>query len=59
MKKKRVTAGALALFLVFMTVLSVLTSGLIAQAAGTTLIIHYGGRSDNSYEGWNLWIWED
>lgn len=59
MKKKRVTAGALALFLVFMTVLSVLTSGLIAQAAGTTLIIHYGGRSDNSYEGWNLWIWEE
>lgn len=29
------------------------------KAAGTTLIVHYGGREDNNYEGWNLWIWEE
>ena len=59
MEKKRVTAGVLALLMVFMTVVSVLTPGMTAQAAGTTLIVHYGGRADNSYEGWNLWIWEE
>ena len=52
MEKKRVTAGVLALLMVFMTVVSVLTPGMTAQAAGTTLIVHYGGRADNSYEGW-------
>lgn len=51
MEKKRVTAGVLALLMVFMTVVSVLTPGMTAQAAGTTLIVHYGGRADNSYEG--------
>lgn len=59
MEKKRVTASVLALLMVFMTVVSVLTPGMTAQAAGTTLIVHYGGRADNSYEGWNLWIWEE
>ncbi|MBQ4530673.1 MAG: type I pullulanase [Lachnospiraceae bacterium] len=29
------------------------------KAAGTTLIVHYGGRTDNNYDGWNLWIWEE
>ena len=29
------------------------------QAAGTTFIVHYGGRSDNNYDGWNLWLWEE
>lgn len=28
-----------------------------AKAAGSTLIIHYGGRK--SYDGWNIWVWED
>ncbi len=59
MMKKRVTAGVLALLMVFMTVVSVLTSGMTAWAAGATLIVHYGGRADNTYDGWNLWIWED
>jgi len=59
MKKRRIPAGMLALLMVFITVLSVLGHGMTAQAAGTTLIIHYGGRADNSYEGWNLWIWEE
>lgn len=30
-----------------------------AKAAAGTLIIHYGGREDKNYEGWNLWIWEE
>lgn len=30
-----------------------------AKAAANTLIIHYGGREDENYEGWNLWIWEE
>ncbi|MDE6620180.1 MAG: type I pullulanase [Lachnospiraceae bacterium] len=59
MRKKHVTAGLLALLMVFMTVVSVLTPGMTAWAAGTTLIVHYGGRADNTYDGWNLWIWED
>ena len=30
-----------------------------AKAASHTLIIHYGGRADNKYDGWNLWVWEE
>lgn len=59
MRKKQITAGMLVLLMIFMTVVSVLTPGITVQAAGTTLIIHYGERADNSYEGWNLWIWEE
>lgn len=29
------------------------------KAAANTLIIHYGGREDGDYEGWNLWVWEE
>lgn len=29
------------------------------RAAANTLIIHYGGREDGDYEGWNLWVWEE
>lgn len=57
--KKKVTAGLLGFLMLVMTVLSCLVPGMEAQAAGTTLIVHYGGRSDNNYEGWNLWIWEE
>ena len=59
MRKKRWTAGLVALLMVFMTAVSVLTPGMTASAAGTTLIVHYGGRADDSYDGWNLWIWEE
>ncbi len=59
MEKKRWAAGFMALILAFVTVVSVLIPGLTARAAGTTLIVHYGGRADNSYDGWNLWIWEE
>ncbi len=57
--RKRLMAGMLAVLMVFVTVVSVLTPSMAVQAAGKTLIIHYGGRSDNSYDGWNLWIWEE
>lgn len=57
--KKRLTAGLMAMLMMLMTVVSVLTPGMTAKAAGTTLIVHYGGRADNNYEGWNLWMWEE
>lgn len=57
--KKRLTAGMMAMLMMLMTVVSVLTPGMKAEAAGTTLIVHYGGRADNDYEGWNLWMWEE
>ena len=28
-------------------------------AVGTTFVVHYGGRSDNDYNSWNMWIWEE
>ena len=59
MKRKRQIAGLLAWLMVFMTVVSVLTPEMTARAAGKTLIVHYGGRADDSYDGWNLWIWEE
>lgn len=57
--RKRVTTCLLIFLMLAMTVLTCLTPEMEAQAAGKTLIVHYGGRSDNSYEGWNLWIWEE
>ncbi len=57
--RKKVTAGLLGFLMLVMTVLTCLVPSMEAQAAGTTLIVHYGGRSDNNYEGWNLWIWEE
>lgn len=57
--RKKVTAGLLGFLMFVMTVLTCLVPSMEAQAAGTTLIVHYGGRSDNNYEGWNLWIWEE
>lgn len=59
MRKKQWTAGLLALFMVLMTMVSALSPGMTARAAGMTLIVHYGGRADGSYDGWNLWIWEE
>lgn len=59
MRKKQWTAGLLALFMVLMTMVSALSPGMTARAAGMTLIVHYGGRADGNYDGWNLWIWEE
>lgn len=57
--RKRVTTCLLSFLMLVMAVLTCLTPHMKVQAAGKTLIVHYGGRSDNSYEGWNLWIWEE
>lgn len=58
MGKKRI-----AVFLAFVMALSVvlgqLTPYITTKAAGSTLIIHYGGREDGNYDGWNLWVWEE
>ena len=63
MRRNRFTktpmAFLMAALMLFMTMVSVLMPGLTAEAAGRTLIVHYGGRADNSYDGWNLWIWEE
>lgn len=49
------------MLLIFMLSSTLGMSGfcLTAKAAGTTLIVHYGGREDNNYDNWNLWIWEE
>lgn len=57
--KKRITAGFIGLCMLFLAVSAGILPEMTAYAAGTTLIIHYGGRSDGNYEGWNLWVWED
>ena len=57
--RKRVTAGFMGILMVLMTVFTCFVPGMEVQAAGKTLIVHYGGRADNNYEGWNLWIWEE
>ena len=57
--RKRVTAGLMGILMVLMTVFAGFVPSMEVQAAGKTLIIHYGGRQDNNYEGWNLWIWEE
>lgn len=60
MKKvaKKLASAFLAAVFLLVTVLGVIPPQ-VAEAAGTTLIIHYGGRADNNYDGWNLWVWED
>lgn len=57
--RKKITAGFMAIWMMVLTVAAGFVPSMTAYAAGTTLIIHYGGRSDNNYEGWNLWIWEE
>lgn len=56
---KRVTAGLMAILMILMTIVLCLQPSMSVHAAGKTLIVHYGGRTDNSYDGWNLWIWEE
>ena len=57
--KKRPVAFLTAILMFVMTVISVITPEMLVHAAGKTLIIHYGGRTDDKYEGWNLWLWEE
>ena len=57
--RKRLTAFALAFLMPLLTLLSVLAPMEANAAEGTTFIVHYGGREDNNYSGWNLWVWEE
>lgn len=63
MARKRITRIPVTIVMIFlmtfMTVVSALMPDMTVWAAGKTLIVHYGGRADNSYEGWNLWVWEE
>lgn len=56
---RRVSAWCLSLVMVFVTVFATFIPALQVQAAGKTVIVHYGGRAADDYEGWNLWLWED
>lgn len=56
---RRLTAGFLAILMTVMTALLCLQPAMQVHAAGKTLIVHYGERADGSYDGWNLWIWEE
>lgn len=57
--RKRITAGFIGFCMMILAVFAGLIPGKAVYAAGKTLIIHYGGRSDGNYDGWNLWVWEE
>ena len=56
--KKRIAALLLAFLMPLVTLLGMWTPMEAHAAVGTTFIVHYGGRADNNYAGWNMWIWE-
>ena len=56
---KKGTAIILMTVMLVCNCLAFFVDAIQVKAAGTTLIIHYGGREDNNYDGWNLWIWEE
>ena len=56
---KSVISFVCAVALICVNVLGLLGNPMTVKAAGTTLILHYGGREDNSYDNWNLWMWEE
>ena len=57
--KTRITAFMLALLLPMVAILSLCVPKTAYAAPGTQLIVHYGGREDGNYAGWNMWIWEE
>ncbi|MBQ1228867.1 MAG: hypothetical protein IIX87_03230, partial [Firmicutes bacterium] len=57
--KKTLTALCLALVMALSTLLPSPLPAAEVNAAGTTFIVHYGGRADDNYNGWNMWIWEE
>ena len=57
--KKRITAFMLALLMPLAALLGMCVETTSYAAPGTQLIVHYGGREDNDYTGWNMWIWEE
>lgn len=56
---KKLTAMLLACVMAVSMVLGQMIPFMTVHAASSTLIIHYGGREDDNYGGWNLWVWED
>lgn len=57
--KTRITAFLLALLMPLVAILSISVPQIVYAAPGTQLIVHYGGREDGNYSGWNMWIWEE
>lgn len=57
-RKQRGLSLLIAVTLLVSFVLSMIDTHVV-EAAGSTLIIHYGGREDNDYDGWNAWVWEE
>lgn len=56
---KKLTAMLLACVMAVSMVIGQTVPFMTVHAASSTLIIHYGGREDGNYDGWNLWVWED
>lgn len=52
-------SGIMLLVFVLSSVMGMPVFCMSTKAAGTTLIVHYGGREDKNYDNWNLWIWEE
>lgn len=57
--RKRLTAFMLAFLMPLVTLLGMVPAMETNAAAGTTFIVHYGGRADGDYSPWNVWIWEE
>ena len=56
---KRFTAILLTIVMALALVIGPAGTVVDVKAASSTLIIHYGGREDGNYDGWNLWVWEE
>lgn len=57
--RKKITAFMLALLMPLAGLLGMCVETTSYAAPGTQFIVHYGGREDNNYTGWNMWIWEE
>lgn len=57
--KKKITAFMLAVLMPLAAMLSLCVQTTAYAAPGTQFIVHYGGREDDNYVGWNMWIWEE
>ncbi len=61
--QKRKRANMLAFMMAILMPLSMIFSMWVPMtvhaAVGTQFIVHYGGREDGDYSGWNMWIWEE
>ena len=57
--RKQITAFMMALMMPLAAILSMWVQVTAYAAPGTQFIVHYGGREDDNYSGWNMWIWEE